>query len=220
MPLNTILIATNNPGKLLEFRSLMDELPSSIPGQLDILSLADLSISMDVAESMPTYDGNASAKARAYYDSALTILPPSRKLITLADDSGVEVEALGNAPGVRSHRFGSPPGGPYLDDAGRRAYLLQQLRGHPRPWKACFHCSLAVVHAGGLHITHGECRGTIIDSERGSNGFGYDPIFLLSKLDKTMAELNLSEKNRLSHRARAVKAALPLIARLLSSNSA
>jgi XTP/dITP diphosphohydrolase len=215
MPATTLLIATNNPGKLFEFRSLLESLITSMRGSLNLASPADIGLDLEVAETMPSYDGNAALKARAYHHAAIPLLQPSLSLITLADDSGLEVEALGNAPGIHSHRYGSRTGETPLDDAGRRAYLLQQLRSYPQPWHACFHCSLAVFHDGKLHLTHGECRGTIIKHERGRHGFGYDPIFLLSELDKTMAELEVGEKNLLSHRARAVLAALPTIEALV-----
>lgn len=216
MASTTLFIATNNPGKLLEFQSLLENLVCRAHGQLVIVSPANLSIDLEVAEMMPTYDGNATAKARAYHQAATAQMPQFHRLITLADDSGLEVEALGNAPGIFSRRYGSQPGEPPLDDAGRRAYLIEQLRGFPRPWRARFHCSLAVIHAGGLHMVHGACQGTIIPIERGTNGFGYDPIFLLPEMDKTMAELDMREKNTLSHRARAVLAALPTIEKMIS----
>ena len=217
MPSATLLIATNNTGKLAEFRSLLRCLTDGKFGQVTLVAPADLSIDLDVAETLSTYDGNAATKACAFHQAAIPLLPPSSTLVTLADDSGLEVEVLNNAPGPFSHRFGSSPGKSPLDDAGRRAFLLLQLRGHPQPWHASFHCSLAVFHAGRLNLTHGRCRGTIIDQERGTNGFGYDPIFLLDELDKTMAELDMCQKNSLSHRARAVLAAIPVLEDILST---
>src|SRR5699024_2920622 len=94
---------------------------------------------------------------------------------------------------------------PNATDADRRAYLLQNLQGKPHPWMARFHATIAIATPNGdLHLTEGICEGEIIREERGTGGFGYDPIFLLSELRKTMAELSMYEKNRLSHRAKAV----------------
>jgi XTP/dITP diphosphohydrolase len=125
-------------------------------------------------------------------------------LISLADDSGLEVEALAGAPGLYSARYGSQ-NGEKLSDQDRRVYLIQNLQGKPRPWTARFHATIAIALPNGeTHLAEGYCEGEIIPEERGSGGFGYDPIFLLSELGRTMAELSMEEKNRLSHRARAV----------------
>jgi XTP/dITP diphosphohydrolase len=119
------------------------------------------------------------------------------------------VEALGGAPGLYSARYHSKPG---ATDADRRGFLLKNLCNRPRPWKACFRCCIALANPGGnLEFTEGICDGVIIPEERGTNGFGYDPIFLIEKINKTMAELTLAEKNRISHRARATQAVIPLI---------
>jgi len=134
-------------------------------------------------------------------------------LWTIADDTGLEVDALGGAPGVRTARLSE-------DDASRRAKLLQLLAAHPRPWTARFRCSVALAGPRGeVAIGRGDCEGEILPKERGDHGFGYDPIFLVAGTHYTMAELPLIEKNRLSHRARAVRALLPeLRARLTSPN--
>ncbi len=144
-------------------------------------------------------------------------MPPSRpplsagasNLITLADNSGLEVTALGGEPGLHSHRYAPTPN---ATDADRRAFLLRNLRQHPRPWQARFVCTIAIAvpEKSGfdprLEYATGECPGEIIPDERGSNGFGYDPVFLLQELGKTMAELSTQEKNRYSHRSRALHA--------------
>jgi len=193
-----ILVATANRGKLHEIQSLLADLP------LRLLIPADLGLSLEVAETGDTYAVNAALKATAFARLA--------GMLTLADDSGLEVDALGGLPGVRSARFSPLPG---ANDTDRRSYLLAQLGGKPRPWTAHFHCTVALVETDGeIAYFEGDCPGEIIPAERGSNGFGYDPIFLLPEMGRTMAELSTDEKNQLSHRARAIKAALPTLRRL------
>ena len=196
-----ILLATTNPGKIAEMRALLSAL------EVELVSAADLGLEVQVIEDGATYAENAARKALAY--SRASGLP------ALADDSGLEVEALGGQPGLHSARYAPQPA---ATDADRRAYLLQKLRGQPRPWRARFCCTVAIAAPEGeLHFSEGECPGEIIAEERGSNGFGYDPIFLLSALGRTMAELTMEEKNRLSHRARAVQAALPVLREILQN---
>jgi XTP/dITP diphosphohydrolase len=190
-----LLIATGNQGKLLEIQSLLDgmDIELVIPGMLGI--------SQEVEETGSTYEENASLKADAFAQAS--------GLITLADDSGLEVDILEGQPGIRSARF-SPLRG--ASDADRRTYLLNLLQGRPQPWTAHFHCTVALAVPGEkTYFTQGNCPGEIITVERGSNGFGYDPIFLLPELGLTMAELSMEEKNQHSHRARAIKAALPIL---------
>lgn len=193
----TLLLATGNPGKIREFRALLSGLPWTLR------TLTDLEILADVPETGSTYRANAALKARAY--AALSGLP------TLSDDSGLEVAPLGGEPGVRSARYAPLP---EATDADRRRYLLGRLAGSPRPWPARFCCVVAVVFPEGDELYgEGTCPGEIIPEERGAGGFGYDPIFQLPA-GKTMAELSREEKNRLSHRALAVKDVLPrLVAR-------
>lgn len=194
--MHRLLIATTNPGKLAEFRELLGDLPVEL-----VLPERDL----QVAETGRNYAENAALKARAY--AAASGLP------ALADDSGLEVDALGGAPGLFSARYSPLPG---ASDADRRAHLLANLRGLPRPWTAHFHCTAAVALPDGeLHLAEGQVFGEILPEERGTNGFGYDPLFLLPELGRTMAELTREEKNTLSHRARALHAALPAIRKLL-----
>ncbi|HWQ45558.1 MAG TPA: RdgB/HAM1 family non-canonical purine NTP pyrophosphatase [Longilinea sp.] len=199
MPLS-ILIATNNPGKRRELSALLDDLP------IRLLLPADIGLSLDVEEDGNTYAENAAKKAVAFCQvSGLTVV---------ADDSGLEVDALGGAPGLHSARLA--PGG----DADRRRRLLQLLAPHPRPWNAHFHCTLAVAQPGlPIHFFEGDCPGEIIPEERGEDGFGFDPIFLVEGMNMTMGELSMDEKNQLSHRARAVKAAKPLLRTISHSPS-
>ena len=195
-----LLIATNNQGKLGEIRTILREL------DLDLVSPADLGLELDVEEDGRTYVENAAKKALAFSQvSGLT---------ALADDSGLEVDALDGRPGLHSNRFGPQPS----TDASRRAYLLQKLDGIPRPWTARFRATVAIASPGrGVKIVEGVCPGEIIPEERGTGGFGYDPIFLLKDLRKTMAELEIEEKNRLSHRGRAVRKAIPILIELLKN---
>jgi XTP/dITP diphosphohydrolase len=204
-----ILLATNNKGKLVEIQALMRELGL----QASLLTPQDLHLDLHVEEDGQTYAENAARKAIAF--SRASTLP------TLADDSGLEVDTLDGAPGIYSARF-SPLANP--TDADRRAYLLEKLRGRPRPWTARFRCVLAIVTASGkevdpkdLHFAEGVCPGEIISQERGQNGFGYDPLFYLPELGRTMAELPMEAKNHISHRARAVRAARPFLVEILRS---
>lgn len=196
----SLLLATSNQGKLTELRALLDGLNLSLTTPLE------LGIELDVPETGATYRENASIKALAYTRAT--------GLIVIADDSGLEVEALKGAPGVRSARF-SPKMG--ATDRDRRAYLLERLAGFPRPWHARFIC-LAVVATPQeeLYSTEGICPGEIIPAERGGGGFGYDPIFFLPELQQTMAELDIHTKNTISHRGRAVAAMHPLLHKLFS----
>jgi XTP/dITP diphosphohydrolase len=194
-----LLIATGNPGKMAEIRSLFHNTG------FDLVNPEMIGISIQVEETGNSYEENASLKAEAFAKAS--------GLVTIADDSGLEVDALGGRPGIRSARF-SPL--PHATDADRRAYLLSLLEGTPPPWFAHFHCTVAIATpVGKLYYAQGNCPGEIIRTERGTNGFGYDPIFLLREIGLTMAELSMDEKNQLSHRARAIKAALPITHALL-----
>jgi len=196
--LGKLLIASNNPGKLSEIEAIFIENPPE-KGKIRLVSPAQVGIILDVDENGETYADNAALKAVAYCQAS--------GLITLADDSGLEVDALDGAPGVHSHRISPDPD---ASDADRRALLLKLLRPFPRPWLARFRCTVAIsTPEGGLFYSGGQVRGEIIPEERGANGFGYDPIFLVPELGRTMAELTMEEKNRLSHRARALRSALP-----------
>jgi XTP/dITP diphosphohydrolase len=196
-----LLLATHNPGKLLEIQALL------VGMKISLVIPSDMGISINVVEDGDTYEENASLKAQAFSRAS--------GLVALADDSGLEVDALQGLPGIRSARF-SPL--PHATDADRRARLMALLAGHLRPWTAHFHCSVAIATPQNkLYYAQGNCPGEIISQERGSNGFGYDPIFLLTEIGKTMAELSTAEKNRISHRARAIKAALPVLQKVFSA---
>ena len=193
-----LLIATNNKGKVEELQALLKDTG------IDVLKPAHINLDLDVTEDGNTYAENASKKAVAFAKAS--------GLISLADDSGLEVDALGGAPGLYSARYSPKPD---ATDADRRAYLLQNLRGKPRPWTARFQATIVIaIPNGETHLAQGTCEGEIISEERGTGGFGYDPIFLLQELGKTMAELSMYEKNRLSHRARAVMNAIPTLHQL------
>ncbi len=188
--MNKLLIATNNQGKVKELQDLLKDTG------IELVTPAQINLDFEVIEDGRTYAENATKKALAFAAAS--------GLISLADDSGLEVDMLGGAPGLYSARYGSS-NGEKLSDKDRRAYLIQNLQDKPRPWTARFHATIAIaVPNGETHLTEGFCEGEIIPEERGTGGFGYDPIFLLSDLGKTMAELSMDEKNRLSHRARAV----------------
>lgn len=200
--MKTLLIASSNPGKLREIQSLLQDV------EVNLVLPADIGIELNVLEDGETYLANAQKKALAYCQAS--------QLLTLADDSGLEVDALGGAPGLHSARYAPQPG---ATDADRRAYLLQQLAGKARPWTAHFHCTVVLASPNGETSSHvGNCYGEIIPQERGQNGFGYDPIFYLPDLGQTMAELSMAQKNQRSHRALAVRAARPTLQKLLSAS--
>jgi XTP/dITP diphosphohydrolase len=194
-----VLIATANPGKLHEFEELLAGLPARL------VSPSDMGLSGDVVETGQTYAENARLKAEA--------LAAASGLITLGDDSGLEVAALGGAPGLFSHRYA----GPGATDADRRQKLLHALRFVVPPRAAQFVCALAVSIPGGdSRVFEGIAHGEIALEERGTGGFGYDPIFYLPRRGVTMAELPPGLKNSLSHRGRAVQAARGYLEGLLA----
>jgi XTP/dITP diphosphohydrolase len=199
--MSRLLLASNNPGKLKEIQALLGDL------NLELCTPAQIDLVLDIKETGQTYAENAALKGLAYARAA--------KMLTLADDSGLEVDALNGLPGIRSARFAPTPG---ATDRDRCTYLLKRLSGSPQPWTARFRCIIALVNPSGeTHYTEGICPGTIIPDERGENGFGYDPIFLIPELNRTMAELNMAQKNRLSHRALAVQAVRPILSELLKN---
>jgi XTP/dITP diphosphohydrolase len=190
-----LLLASENRGKIKEILALLADM------DLELVTPGGIGLHLDVAEVGSTYAQNAAIKAQAYAQAS--------NLLTLADDSGLEVDVLGGMPGIRSARFSPLPG---ATDADRREYLLRKLRQHPHPWAARFRCVVVLVTPDGTqHLAEGTCPGEIIPQERGTRGFGYDPIFLLPDLGRTMAELTMQEKNQLSHRARAVRSARPAL---------
>jgi XTP/dITP diphosphohydrolase len=187
----TLVIATRNSGKLREFRNLLQPLGSTV------LSLSDLSLDAEPEESGGSFAENAQLKAIEY--SRFTPFP------VLADDSGLEVAALGGAPGIRSARYA----GEGASDTDRIQKLLTEIQKSGGRRDARFVCALALAQEGMvLNEAEGDCAGIIIDELRGANGFGYDPIFLFPQLNKTFAELSEQEKNQHSHRAKAVASLL------------
>lgn len=201
--MHKLLIATNNLGKVIELNNLL------IGMEIEPVLPTQIGLELNVTEDGKTYAENATKKAIAFAKAG--------NLISLADDSGLEVDALNGAPGLYSARYGSV-NGEKLSDTERRQILIEKLRDKTRPWTARFHATIAIAKPDGeIRLTEGICEGEIIPEERGTGGFGYDPIFLLSALGKTMAELSMEEKNRLSHRAHAVTKAKPILAELFKS---
>lgn len=193
-----LLVATNNRGKVRELSEIFVDLKDAL------LIPADLGLTLDVAETGQTYTENARLKAVAFAQAS--------GLSAIGDDSGLEVEALSGAPGLYSARYA----GSGASDADRRAKLRHALRRVAAPRPARFCCVLAVAQPNGeVQVFEGACAGEIILEERGSNGFGYDPIFYLPEYQRTMAELPSEVKNRISHRARAALAALPYLMSLV-----
>ena len=196
--MNKLLIATNNKGKVKELQDLLKDIG------LELITPADINLNLEVEENGTTYAENAAKKALAFAHAS--------GLVSLADDSGLEVDALDGAPGLYSARYHPKPG---ANDADRRAYMLENLRDKPHSWTAHFHATIAIALPDqDVQIVEGNCHGEIIPEERGDNGFGYDPIFLFPELNKTMAELSMDEKNRLSHRAKALMNAIPVLKKL------
>ncbi|MCC6382112.1 MAG: non-canonical purine NTP pyrophosphatase [Dehalococcoidia bacterium] len=202
-----LLLATGNPGKLRELRRLLAGLP------LRLVTPAELGLSLDVPEDGDTYAENAIAKARAFAAAG--------GCLALADDSGLEVDALGGRPGVRSARYG----GPDLDDRGRFELLLRELHAVPeRNRGARYRAVVALaapadhdgraVQPGGVVTFEGSVAGTIACAPSGDGGFGYDPVFVLPD-GRTAAMLPADEKDRASHRGQAVRAAANFLARAL-----
>ena len=186
-----LLLASQNPGKLREMQFILQDFP------IQIIAPADIGIHLNVKETGKTYAANAELKAKAFAKES--------GLIALGDDSGLEVDALDGNPGLYSARYAPASD---ADDGDRRAFLLKNLLPHPRPWTARFRATIAIAHPDGeIYFTEGICEGEIIPDERGEGGFGYDPIFYLPEKGRTMAELPEEEKNRLSHRAKALEKA-------------
>jgi XTP/dITP diphosphohydrolase len=197
-----LLLATNNQGKLAELQALLSGL------DLELLSPADLGLKLQVEERGLNYLENAVLKAAIFADAA--------QMWTLADDSGLEVDVLDGAPGLYSARYAPQPG---ATDSDRRRYLVEQLKGFPRPWKAAFKSVIALVGPEGSPIvTRGTCPGDIIPEDRGHGGFGYDKIFRLAANGLTMAELTPDKKNQLSHRAKAAAKLIPILMTLFENS--
>ena len=194
-----LCIATNNAGKQTEFRELLADWPG------EIVFPQDLGLALEVEEKGPSFAEIAAFKARAYAEAS--------GLPCLADDSGLEVDALGGAPGVHTARYA----GPGASDADRYNKLLDALGDTPLQQRtARFCCAVALAAPGGaVSVAEGTCEGAIAFEPRGANGFGYDPVFYLPQYGHTMAELPDTVKNQISHRARAVQAARRMLDALL-----
>ncbi|MFC1998899.1 XTP/dITP diphosphatase [Chloroflexota bacterium] len=193
-----LLIATNNIGKLREYRSLLADI------FYELVSPAQVGIDADVEETGSTFEENAILKANEYRVMS--------GLMTLADDSGLEVDALGGEPGIMSARYA----GEGATDADRVNYLLAKIKDVP--WEkrtARFKCVIAIALPDGkIKLYYGACDGYITHQVKGTSGFGYDPIFYLPESNKTMAELAFEEKNSVSHRGKAALEAHKLLMNL------
>ncbi len=196
--LRKLLLATNNKAKLREYRSLLKALP------FELVTLSERGITRVVREVGGSLEENAELKALA--------LAAESQLVALADDSGLEVDVLGGEPGPLSARYA----GEGASDKERIDYLMARLTGVP--WdkrSACFRCVIAIATPEGrVELCSGECWGLITFEPRGEEGFGYDPIFYLPRLNKTMAELSLEAKNSVSHRGEAARKVPSVLARL------
>ena len=190
-----LLLATNNAGKVREYRSLLQGIP------FELVTPKEIGISLDVEENGATYEENARLKAYA--------LAKKSGLLTLADDSGIEVDALDGAPGVMSARYA----GKNASDSERVNSLLSRLKDVPEEKRtARFYCVIAIAQPDGqVDFCDGECKGIITLEPGGKNGFGYDPIFFFPGYSKTMAELPLEIKNQISHRGRAAQKAREIL---------
>ena len=193
-----LLLATNNQGKVREYRSLLQNLP------FEIVTLAEQSISIIINEEGESFEENARLKAMA--------VAAASRLTALADDSGLEVDALGGEPGRLSARYA----GEDASDKERVDYLLKRLEDVPREKRsACFKCVIAITTPDGrVDFCSGECSGSITFEPSGEHGFGYDPVFYLPELEKTMAELPLEIKNQVSHRGKAARKVYQVLERL------
>lgn len=187
-----ILLASSNRGKLAEFQALASAATGAIPA---MELFPDFAFLPQFEESAPTFGENAAGKAAHY--SRFTDLP------VLADDSGLEVSALGDAPGVHSARYA----GPGASDAEKIQKLIGEMRGKSADERAArFVCVLAVARRGRVFaVTSDFASGVLLDAPRGVDGFGYDPVFYVNEVNKTFAELSREEKNRLSHRGKAFR---------------
>jgi len=197
-----LLIATNNAHKLDEYREIFAGLP------LALVSLADEGITLDPEETGATFEENAILKAEAF--AQVSHLP------VLADDSGLEIDALGGEPGVYSARYGNTAKD---DHKGRYTMVLDKLAAQNTPWAertARFRCVIAVAAQDKLIGTvDGTVEGIIDYEAKGENGFGYDPIFFIPEFNQTLGQLSSEQKHAISHRGRAAEAAISLIQRLL-----
>jgi XTP/dITP diphosphohydrolase len=196
MALTKLLIASNNNHKVTEFRRLFGHLP------IDLLTPNDIDLNLDVDETGDTFDANARLKAHAFAKAS--------GLPALADDSGIEVDALNGQPGVLSARYG----GEGLDDAGRVQLLLQEMESIPDGQRACRYRVVLVLvdHTEPEESTEGRCEGQVARQTSGGNGFGYDPIFYVPAYGKSIADISSDQKDEISHRGIAARAMAEILA--------
>lgn len=196
-----LLLSTNNPDKVRELKRILSGLP------LEIVTPADLGLSLHVEETGRSFAENAALKARAFHEAS--------GLTSLADDSGLEVEALGGAPGIYSARYGGLPNG-----EAKNRLLLQQMEGIPWERRDCrYVAEIAIVdEEGRIHRCRGTLEGKVAMEPRGHGGFGFDPIFYVPSMARTVAELTPEEKDRISHRGKAGRCARRVLERLLSGH--
>jgi len=197
-----LLIATTSAGKLREWQSLLGDLP------LQLISLRDVGITFDVDETGSTFAQNAVLKVEAYGRAS--------GLLTLAEDSGLCVAALAGGPGVHSARWEGP------DYEHKNALLIRLLDGKTGQARACrYACVTALRHPDGrAWQVRGELRGQIAAQAAGNGGFGYDPIFYIPRLKRTLAEIAVDEKDRISHRGRAARRIRPILRQLIEASAA
>ncbi len=180
-----IIAATKNKNKLREFGEILKG--------FEIISQEEAGIDLDVEETGTTFEENSYLKAKAIYDAT--------EIAAIADDSGLCVDALGGEPGVYSARYG----GEGYDDKGRVTLLLKNMENVPDEKRSArFVCAITLVSGEGIITARGECEGKIDYAPKGTNGFGYDPVFFVEKFGKTMAEITPEEKNEISHRGKAL----------------
>ncbi len=198
-----LLVATHNQGKVREFAEMLADLA------IEWLSLDDVGVGLDVAETGRTFRENAVLKAQTYAGET--------GLLTLADDSGLEVDALDGEPGIYTARYG----GAGLTHETRYQLLLRNLADVPPPERtARFRCVIALAGPDGtlLGVSDGVCEGEIGETAVGDHGFGYDPVFYLPERGLTMAQLDSAEKHQISHRGRALRAIEPLLREVLNND--
>ena len=198
-----LLVGTGNPGKIREFQELLDGLP------VELVTPADIGLDIEVEETGDTLEENALIKARTYANAS--------GITALADDSGLFVDALDGAPGVHSARYGAPDA---RTDEDRVRLLLGALAGVPEGQRdAAFRCVIVIADPGesDVRMARGELRGILGLAPRGTNGFGYDPIFVVPEYGKTVAELDTETKHTLSHRGQAARAAREIIAEVAAA---
>lgn len=201
-----LLIATNSPHKIEEYREILEMLP------VVLTTPVEENISLYPKETGATFEENAIIKAQAFAQAS--------GLLTLADDSGLEVDALAGEPGVYSARYGETA---RRDQVGRYRLVLKKLAARNVPWAertARFRCVIAIAtREEVVGSAQGTIEGFIAYEPKGSHGFGYDPIFHVPEFDQTLAQLSSEEKHRISHRGRAARAAIPMLKPLLEEDT-